>query len=144
MTNSIPLLATLALAAAALLGACRADLAGLQVVGVAEIASWRGERSDFSLCDANSDDTRSRYGVIPGAILLSNYRDYDPGSELPSDPSATLVFYCHSERCGAAADAARRAIAAGHRDVWVMAPGIKGWAEAGHPVERPDAAGAAS
>jgi rhodanese-related sulfurtransferase len=133
----------LALAALLLLG-CRADLGGLQVLDVEGLASWQAAGADFTLCDANNDDTRERYGVIPGAVLLSSYRDYDPAAELPADPAAPLVFYCHSERCGAAADAARRALAAGHRDVWVLAPGIVGWADSGRAVERPAHAGAAS
>ena len=140
-----PQRALLSLVAAALLSAgCRADLSGLQTLDVAELAAWQASRSDFALCDANAADTRERMGVIPGAILLTNYRDYDASAELPAEADHTLVFYCHSERCGAAADAARKAIAAGHRDVWVMAPGIKGWADAGHPVERPPATEEAS
>lgn len=128
--TSIPvLIALLALAS------CRADLSGLQVVGVDDLADWIGSRSELAVCDANSDDTRRRYGVIPGAILLTNYRDYDPAGELPGNKQATLVFYCHSETCGAGADAARKAVAAGYRDVWVLAPGIKGWADAGRPVD---------
>ena len=65
------------------------------------------------LCDANTAETRVRYGVIPGAILLSHYRDYDVSSELPANRAAKLVFYCHSPMCGAAGDAARAAVAAG-------------------------------
>ena len=126
------------LALAALAG-CRADLSGLQTASVDDVASWTVRRADLTLCDANNDDTRQRDGVILGAVLLSNYRDYDPRVELPNDQDATLVFYCHSEYCGAAAEAARKAVGAGYRDVWVMAPGITGWAEAGHPVEIPGA-----
>ena len=43
--------------------------------------------------------------------------------------------YLGSDRARlAAADAARRALAAGYRDVWVLEPGITGWADAGQPV----------
>ncbi len=129
-STALTLLALVALAG------CRADLSGLQVVDVEDLAAWRGTRGDFAVCDANSPDTRDQYGVIPGAILLSNYRDYDPAAELPADKAGTVVFYCHSEMCGAAADAARKAITSGYRDVWVLAPGIQGWAEAGQPIER--------
>ena len=141
MTRPVSLLAL----CVALVGlACRVDLTDLQVLDVAGLAAWQETRQDFALCDANSEDTRRKLGVIPGAILLSSYRDYDPAAELPSDAASTLVFYCHSELCGAAADAARKAIATGYRDVWVMAPGIKGWAEAGHPVDRSASLGAAT
>jgi rhodanese-related sulfurtransferase len=123
------------LCAFAALAACRPDLEGLGVVDPEQLAEWRAKRSDLTLCDANNDDTRVRFGVISGAILLSSYRDYDVAAELPEDPQRTLVFYCHSEMCGAAAEAARKAQGAGHRDVWVMSAGIAGWRDAGRPVD---------
>ncbi len=134
---------TLVLMACFTLAGCEADLSGLQVMEVEELAAWKARRADLTICDANNEKTRQRFGVIPGAVLLSNYRDYDPSAELPGDRDATVVFYCHSEMCGAAGDAARKAVAAGHRDVWVLAPGIKGWADAGQPVDafvRPEGA----
>lgn len=134
---------TLRLAALLLsMTACRADFAGLQVLGVEDLAARISGGASLTLCDANNEDTRARLGVIPGATLLSHYRDYDPAGELPADPDSTLVFYCHSEMCGAAADAARKAMAAGYRDVWVMAPGMRAWVEAGQPVETHVAGGA--
>ena len=134
-----PLRAGAALATALLLFGCRADLTGLQTLDVDTLAAWSGAGRDFTLFDANNDDTRRRLGVIPGAKLLSSYRDYDPEIELGGDLDRSAVFYCHSARCGAAADAARRALAAGYRDVWVLESGISGWAEAGRPVASAEA-----
>ena len=122
--------------------ACGADLSGLQILSVEELAARTASGAQLTLCDANNEDTRQRFGVIPGATLLTHYRDYDVASELPADQGASLVFYCHSEMCGAAADAARTALAQGYRDVFVMAPGITGWTEAGQPVENQPAGGA--
>lgn len=130
----------LVLAGALLLLGCRADFDGLQTLEVAELAAWQEARGDVAVFDANSGDTRERYGVIPGAVLLSSYRDYEPAAELGADRSRSAVFYCHSVRCGAAADAARRAIDSGYRDVWVLESGITGWADAGQPVVAPRAA----
>lgn len=45
--------------------------------------------------DANSADFRKDNGVIPGAIVLSDYRKFDL-SELGADKSRQLVFYCSS------------------------------------------------
>jgi rhodanese-related sulfurtransferase len=125
------------------LPACRADLTGLQVLGVDALAARVASGDELTICDANNEDTRQRLGTIPGATLLTHYRDYDAASELPTDKASTLVFYCHSEMCSAAADAARKALTEGYRDVWVMAPGIRGWAAARQPVAAP-AVGAAS
>ena len=137
-------IATLVLLACFTLAGCEADLSGLQIMEVDDLKAWQARRADLTICDANSEKTRQRFGVIPGAVLLSDYRDYDPSVELPGDKHATVVFYCHSEMCGAAGDAARKAVAAGYRDVWVLAPGIKGWAAAGQPVDAFVQAGDAS
>jgi rhodanese-related sulfurtransferase len=80
--------------------------------------------------DANNDATRSREGVVPGATLLSNYREYDL-SVLPSDKAMKLVFYCANEQCGASHKAAARAVLAGWSDVAVMPAGIAGWKSSG-------------
>lgn len=37
---------------------------------------------------------REKYGIIPGARLLSSAGDYDVAKELPPDKNAKLVFYC--------------------------------------------------
>jgi rhodanese-related sulfurtransferase len=130
-------LVTLCAVAGSLALGCKADTTGLSTLTVAELAARLIQDSAVTVCDANSAKTRSRYGTIPGARLLSNYRDYDPGVELPADKSHTLVFYCHSEMCGAAASAARKAVTAGYTNVHVLPAGIAGWAEEGQPIEKP-------
>ena len=125
--------------AAALLVGCEADTTGLVTLTVPELATLLEGESGPVLCDANSPKTRARHGVIPGALLLSNYRDYEPGAELPADKGRKLVFYCHSEMCGAAVGAARKAIAGGYTDVAVLPAGIRGWSRAERPIDKPSA-----
>ena len=137
--TTAPTTAILIAATAALMLGCKADTSGLVTLTVPELTARLGRSLAPILCDANSDETRKRFGVIPGATLLTNYRDYDPADELPADPSHPLVFYCHSARCGAAVDAARKAVAAGFSNVSVLPDGITGWADAGHPVATPSA-----
>jgi hypothetical protein len=43
--------------------------------------------------DCNSDNTRKREGVVPGAILVSDEEKF-AATELPTDKGAKLVFYC--------------------------------------------------
>ena len=124
----------LGVAAAALAFACKADTTGLGVLGVEEVSQLIAAGESVALCDANNADTRAKLGVIAGARLLSSYRDYDVATELPTDKSSALVFYCHSEFCSAAAEAGRRAQAAGYRQVFVMPAGIKGWIDAGRAI----------
>ncbi len=113
---------------------CKADTSGLSTLSVEELLGFLTQDPELVLCDANSAETRSRLGIIPGARLLSDYRKYAV-AELPSELNRRIVFYCHSEYCGAAAAAARRAIADGHRDVHVLSAGIQGWIDAGRPIE---------
>jgi len=90
----------------------------------------RLRRGECRAVDANGDVARKRLGVIPGAVLLSDYETFLPG-ELPADRSKGLVFYCANEHCGASEEAAARAITAGYTDVKVLPAGIAGWARAG-------------
>ena len=80
--------------------------------------------------DANNPETREKFGVVPGALLLSDHRSYAL-TELPSDKAQPLVFYCGGTQCRASDAAANRAAAAGYAKVSVMRDGIKGWVAAG-------------
>lgn len=85
--------------------------------------------------DANGAGTRKKLGVIPGAILLSDYEAFRT-SELPTDKARGLVFYCANEHCGASSDAAARAITAGYTNVKVLPDGIAGWVKAGKKTDQ--------
>lgn len=43
--------------------------------------------------DCNSERTRKKLGVVPGAIAISDEEEFGP-SELPADKTTKLVFYC--------------------------------------------------
>lgn len=86
--------------------------------------------------DVNSAETRSKYGVVPGAVLLTKAQGYDM-SELPADKDAKLVFYCGGEKCSAAPKAATVAVDSGYSDVNVMRVGIRGWVDAGKTIDKP-------
>jgi len=123
---------------ACFLVACTADTSGLTTLTVPQLAALLADNA-ASVLDANGAPTREKYGIIPGASLLSNYSDYDAAAELPADKARRLVFYCSSTMCSAAPTAARKAVQAGYTDVCVLPEGIKGWVGAGQPVEKPSA-----
>ena len=57
-------------------------------------AMQKDARAPVTLLDANDVDFRQKNGVIPGAKLLSSFKDYDLKKELPANHDAPLVFYC--------------------------------------------------
>ena len=101
----------------------------IQTISVDDLEA-RLARGECRAIDANADATRRRLGVIPGAVLLTDYETFLP-NELPADKSKGLVFYCANEHCGASEEAAARALTAGYTDVKVLPAGIAGWAKAG-------------
>ena len=101
-------------------------------VSVTELATALKEKRAVAL-DANGAETRQKYGVVPGATLLSDHRSYAL-TELPSDKAQPLVFYCGGTQCRASDAAASRALSAGYAHVSVMREGIRGWVSAGQPT----------
>lgn len=101
-------------------------------VSVTELASALKDKRAVAI-DANGIETRQKYGVVPGATLLSDHRNYAL-TELPSDKAQALVFYCGGTQCRASDAAASRALSAGYANVSVMRDGIRGWVSAGQPT----------
>lgn len=110
------------------------EAAGFKVVSTSELNTWLGEKK-VTVVDANGTQTRTETGYIPGAILLTNSETF-AATELPADKNATLAFYCGSPQCTAAPTAAKKAQELGYTNVVVYAGGIKGWVEAGMPVDK--------
>ena len=104
-------------------------------VSVTEVLSFTKDKS-AAIFDANDADTRQKFGVVPGAVLLASHKDY-PLSILPPAKNDKLVFYCGGTQCRASDAAAMRAASAGYSDVSVMRAGIRGWKEAGLPTSAP-------
>lgn len=137
--STATLLAAAAFGGGGALG-CRGEITSPITVG--QLAALLKSSEPPRLFDANGDSTRKEYGIIPGAVLLPSSRSYTL-SLLPAAKTTPLVFYCASSWCGAAETAATRAARAGYRVVHVLPEGVKGWAEAGMPTEKPGGAGAA-
>jgi len=111
-----------------------AEAAGFKTVSTTELNAWLTEKK-VTVIDANGTETRMGTGYIPGAVLLTS-SDAFAATELPADKAAPLAFYCGSPMCSAAPTAAKKAVELGYTNVVVYAGGIKGWVEAGMPVEK--------
>jgi len=116
-------------------GADQEDISTFKLIHVADLKAMLdvGASEGTHVYDANGPETREKYGVIPGAILLTSDNDYDL-SILPANKTSKLVFYCANTHCMASHEAARRAVKAGYKDVNVMVDGIAGWKAAGEPT----------
>jgi rhodanese-related sulfurtransferase len=101
-------------------------------VSVADLATALKDKQAIAI-DANGEETRQQFGVVPGATLLTDHRNFAL-SELPTDKAQRLVFYCGGTKCRASDTAASRAQSAGYANVSVMRDGIKGWVAAGQPT----------
>jgi rhodanese-related sulfurtransferase len=109
---------------------------GFKLIHVNDLVSMEADAAHpVHIYDANGDDTRKKEGIIPGAVLLSSFKDYDV-STLPKDKASALVFYCGNTKCMASHAAAKRANQAGYANVAVMADGIMGWKQAGQAVAK--------
>jgi rhodanese-related sulfurtransferase len=102
-------------------------------MSVTQVASLQKEKK-VTVLDANGADFRTQHGIIPGAVLLSHFNQYDAAKELPAAKDAKLVFYCANLQCKASHAAAKRALEAGHTDVSVLPDGLLGWKKAGQPT----------
>jgi rhodanese-related sulfurtransferase len=105
----------------------------VKVVTVDQVAALR-KANLAQVVDVNTAETRNRFGIIPGATMLSSATRFDPAKELPASKESKLVFYCANQMCGASHMAAERAAMAGYTDVSVMPAGIMGWKQAGQSV----------
>jgi rhodanese-related sulfurtransferase len=116
----------------------QANINTFKLIHVNDLASLMNDKSPgLHIYDANVPETRTKFGVIPGAQLLSSDDDYNVAATLPAKKTDPLVFYCANTRCMASHEAARRAVGAGYTDVSVMADGIAGWKAAGQPTVKP-------
>ena len=105
-----------------------------QLISITELSKLQ-KANLVHVFDANDEKTRAKYGVIPGAVLLSSYRQFDVAKVLPATKTDKVVFYCANIECMASHAAAERAVGAGYTNVAVLPDGIMGWKKAGEPTQ---------
>jgi rhodanese-related sulfurtransferase len=118
-------------ALALLMAGCTKDVTP-KVMDVAQAAAQLASKRAVPV-DCNTNAFRAAAGWLQGAILLSDYLEYTT-TELPSDKTQPLIFYCTGKLCTASHEAAVLALQRGHTDVSVMSEGVKGWKAEGRPL----------
>lgn len=86
------------------------------------------------IIDANGDQMY-KDGHVPGALHFAKI-EKSLESALPKDKSTLIVAYCGGPMCTAWQDAAKALKAKNYTNVKHFKGGIKGWKEAGQPVEK--------
>lgn len=84
----------LTLAVGLILTGCTRSHPPVKEATVAQVAE-HVKNGTGTILDANDDEYRKAAGVVPGAVLLTNFNSYEL-SQLPSDKTRPLVFYCTS------------------------------------------------
>lgn len=111
----------------------RASIMELSVDQAAELL----ESGRAVAVDANGREVREKFGVIPGAALLTSASAWS-ASEVPaSAKDKMLVFYCANKMCTASDAAAKLARERGHEKVGILRAGIMGWKDAGRKTASP-------
>jgi len=109
-----------------------ARLMGLKIISPDALHRLAQNREPVTVVGFNSRQSWTK-ARVPGAKNLDS-ATYDE-SDLPTDKSAFLVFYCSGPMCRKAPNAARRAEELGYSNVQVMSAGISGWLAARLPIE---------
>jgi hypothetical protein len=60
------------------------------------VAVMADKNSRVFVYDVDPVSDREKMGVIPGALVLSDWNKFDLATELPKDKNSKLVFYCHN------------------------------------------------
>lgn len=72
---------------------------------------------------------------VPGAKSLSSSSSEAEINKMLPDKKQAVVTYCSNTKCPASKMLATKLIGMGYTNVSEYAPGIKGWVEAGKPIE---------
>ena len=85
------------------------------------------------IIDANGASTYEK-GHVPGAVSFAS-TEGKLASVLPADKNKLIVAYCGGTMCSAWEAAAKEAKQLGYTNIKHFKGGIKGWSDAGMPIE---------
>lgn len=109
----------------------------MKTLTVKDLKEMRREHRDLNVINVLSPNAFER-AHIPGSINIPKERDdfVDEVAARVSSKSDPVVVYCASSDCHASPTAGKRLEAAGFTHVFDFEGGIKGWQDAGQPVEQ--------
>lgn len=126
--RSLFLIITVAVLSAAL--SAPAAESEFRVIATAELKALMDEKKDLVLVDTRTPE-EFQEAHITGAVSIPEKVFEEKLSLLPSDKNTLVVLYCNGVKCGKSKKAAKKADAAGYRNLVIYAEGFPVWEEKG-------------
>jgi rhodanese-related sulfurtransferase len=121
------------------------DRGGYKVITTQELKSWIDQKKEMLIVDTMPADNFKKQH-IPGAVnfelqrpeltQMSDKMRADFEKLLGPDKDRPIVFYCGFTDCERSHNGATWATKFGYKNAYRQPGGIKGWLEAGYPVEK--------
>ncbi len=117
-----------------------------KVISTAELKGWIDQKKDILIVDTMPYDDSYKKQHIPGAVNfvlpIPEMTQMDEKTKaalekmLGPNKDRLIVFYCGFTKCARSHNGAMWAVKLGYKNVYRQPGGIKGWDEAGYPVEK--------
>lgn len=104
-----------------------------RVIATAELRALMDEKKDLVLVDTRTPE-EFQEAHIKGAVSIPEKVFEEKLSLLPTDRNAPVVLYCNGVKCGKSKKAAKKAEAAGYRNLAIYAEGFPVWEEKGFAI----------
>jgi thiosulfate/3-mercaptopyruvate sulfurtransferase len=122
------------------------DRGNYKVVTTEELKGWVDQKKDMLIVDTMPFEDSYKKQHIPGAVNFAlpipEMKQMDDTTKaafeklLGSNKDRLIVFYCGFTKCTRSHNGAMWAVKLGYKNVYRHPGGIKGWDEAGYPVEK--------
>jgi rhodanese-related sulfurtransferase len=119
---------------------------GYKVVTTEELKKWVDQKKEMLIVDTMPFEDSYKKQHIPGAVNfvlpIPEMTQMDEKTKaafeklLGPNKDRLIVFYCGFTKCTRSHNGAMWAIKLGYKNVYRQPGGIKGWDEAGYPVEK--------
>ena len=119
---------------------------GYKIVPTQELKQWIDQKKDMPIVDTMPYEASYKKQHVPGALQfefpIPEVKSLDEKTKaafeklLGPDKNRLIVFYCGFTKCTRSHNGAMWAVKLGYKNVYRYPGGIKGWMEAGYPVEK--------
>ena len=126
--------------------AAEVERGGYKIVATQELKKWIDEKKLMLIVDTMPFEASFKKQHVPGAVQMEfpipEMTSIDDKTKdalvklLGPDKDRLVVFYCGFVKCTRSHNGAMWAVKLGYKNVYRYPAGIKGWDQAGYPVEK--------